>query len=461
MNEDSKMCGFETMITISKDYCQAHLSVETVNEGVVVSADQILEALYKKNIYYGIDYQAIEEIRLNPLANRNRLIASGTPCVNGTDGEVIFHVNKDKGIKPGLLPGGRVNFKEIDFLRNVTAGDILAERTMPTLGHNGMSVTGREILSRPGKEAPFKYGKNVYVSEDGLRLVAEKSGTVEFADEKIFVMEVLEIRHDIGPKTGNIQFSGKVVIHGNVLSGYEVVSDSDIVINGTVERALIRSSKDLTINGGVQGNGVAELDVKGNLKANFLNNVIARVEGDLYCDALLHCNINCAGSVRTEGKKGIIVGGNIVAGKAIHAKTVGSEMGTVTDIRLGTDSQIIEEYKMVFDEKVRAEEKALLLSNTKNRIQHQLEANPSEFMAEKLKAAVALANEYDAVKTEIEEQYRALTEKIEALKGAYLECLEIHAGVRIRICESLFMVRDSIFGVRFKQEGAVVEMIPL
>ncbi len=61
------------------------------------------------------------------------------------------------------------------------------------------------------------------------------------------------IQGDVGVETGNINFTGKVIVSGNVMSGYEIISNEDIEINGIVECATLKSKGDITIRQGVQG----------------------------------------------------------------------------------------------------------------------------------------------------------------------------------------------------------------
>ncbi len=116
----------------------------------------------------------------------------------------------------------------------------MQKKTLPTEGEDGMSVTGRVIKAKNGKAIQFKKGKNTIVSEDGLQLLAEKSGIVQFTGDQIDIIEVLMIQGDVGVETGNINFTGKVIVSGNVMSGYEIISNEDIEINGIVECATLK-----------------------------------------------------------------------------------------------------------------------------------------------------------------------------------------------------------------------------
>jgi len=194
--------GYDILVSITSDYYKAYLSIEVHRADCVTTSAEILEALKAKNISYGIDMDAVESIVRNLGLSQNVLIAEGVPHENGKDGELTFYVNRDTRIQPKMLSGGRVDFKELDTLKTAEAGDLLVTRTLPTPGKDGMTVTGREIKAKPGKPVNFKTGKNVRISEDGLQLFADKSGSLIFDGDKISIIEILELRKDVGPETG-------------------------------------------------------------------------------------------------------------------------------------------------------------------------------------------------------------------------------------------------------------------
>jgi len=77
-------------------------------------------------------------------------------------------------------------------------------------------------------------GKNVLLAEDGLSLLAGIDGRVEIIDGKIHIYAVYEVSGNVDNSTGNIDFVGNVIIHGNVLTGFEVKSGGYIEVSGRV-----------------------------------------------------------------------------------------------------------------------------------------------------------------------------------------------------------------------------------
>lgn len=448
--------GYDILISITSDYYEAYISIETHRMDCVVTAADILDALKAKNITYGIDPEAVESVVRNPWTGNNILVASGVPHKNGQDGQLTVHVDQGAHRQPKILGDGRVDFKELDTLRIAEVGTLLASRTLPTPGEDGMTVTGRVIKAKPGKPVNFKFGKNVLQSEDGLQLTAEKNGNVTFDGDKISVIEILELRKDVGPETGNIHFIGKVIIHGNVLSGYEIVTDGDVEINGIVECAHIAAKGDLLINGGVQGNDIADIQVGGNLKANFLINTHVRVSGDIACDAILHCHIICDGSLIAEGKRGVIVGGELNVCKEIRAKTIGSEMGTLTKIHLGINGNIMDSFKALVDEIKEIQENKAKLVQAERIIYKQLKAGESPELNAMLDKTHATLQQLDETLHQKQEMLKEIHIQMNQLRDSRVKAQIIYPGIKVRIGNNLHTVKDELHGVRIqKSEGEI------
>lgn len=453
--------GYDVLVSITNDYYKAYVSIELHRPDCVVTADEINAALKAKNISYGIDVDAINAIVDSPSSSTNVLVATGIPHENGRDGELTFYVDKESSVQPKMLSGGRVDFKELGMFKVAEAGDLLVSRTLPTPGSDGKTVTGRDIKAKPGKPVTFKFGKNIRQSEDELQLFAEKSGNIVFDGDRISIIEILELRKDVGPETGNIHFTGKVIVYGSVLSGYEIVTDDDLEINGIVECARIHAKGNVTINGGVQGNDLAELEVGGNLKANFLNNTRAVVAGDIYCDAVMHCHVTCDGSIIAEGKRGMVVGGELNVRREIKAKVVGSEMGTLTKIRMGVDNKIMEDFKVIAEDIKSVQESLTKLTQAQRMIRKQLETGTSAELTQMLDKTNSTLMATQETLRKKQEALKEMNALIDHLKDSRVITQMVYPGVKLRIGNSHYNVKDAMQSVRIQKDEGEIRMLPL
>lgn len=64
-------------------------------------------------------------------------------------------------------------------------------------------------------------------------------------------------------------------------------------------------------------------------------------QGGLKADAVLHSKITCNENVEVLGRKGLINGGSITTYGTVHATTLGSTMGSKTEITILSDKDLI------------------------------------------------------------------------------------------------------------------------
>lgn len=457
VNKTTNEKKYEIIIKISSDYYSAFLTIVKYDE-FRITKNSILDALKAKNITYGIEEAVIDRIVEDPYNVSDVKIASGRPHVNGKDGEVVYKVKKNQKTKPKILPNGNVDFKDLSFINTVKKGQVLAEMVPPTKGVSGITVTNKTIIAKPGKKVNFKFGKNVEITEDEMQLISLADGTIVFEGEKITVVELLEIKGDVGVKTGNIKFSGKVIVHGSLTSGYSIECDDDLEIMGIVESAEIRCKGNVIIGSGIQGNDIAKLDIKGDLISNFINNCSCKVGGNIESGAIMHSEIICDGSVHLKGKRALVVGGTLNVRKEILAKTIGSDMGTITKLVLGIDSKIIKEYQDMTEFLKESKENKKKVEQLINLLNRQLKADPNNEDTKLMLEKTILSKEQ--IKMEfmgLSEKFIKLNEFINELQGAKVAASVIHVGTMIKIGNSNYNVKNTLKGVElYREKGQIV-----
>jgi len=448
---------FDIAVKISDDYYKAYLSIE-FNSNVSVKSEEIIKLLKDKNIIFGLKYNIIDEICKNSKTVFNELIAEGLPHENGLDAKIDFTVSKEHRAKPQLLEDGRVDFKNMGFVEAVKAGDVLAIKTPATKGKNGTTVTGKVIRAKDGKEAVFKIGKNMRLSADGLQAIAEVDGTILFDNDKISVIQMLEIKGDVGVETGNINFQGQVIINGNVTSGYSIECDGDLVINGVVEGATLRTNGSLVISRGIQGHDNANIYCEGNLTSNFINSATVFSRGDIETGAIMNSIVKSDGKITVKGKKGLIVGGDITCKSDIEANVVGSEMGIITSIKLGVDIEVIEELKALTTEVKEKMEMHDKLDKSIKLLKVKVSQNPED------ERSLFMLNKYGVSFTELDEQLnekrmrlKMLNELVNNIRGAQLKARTIYPGTRVKIGSTSYYVKyEMTHTIITKDRGEIV-----
>ncbi len=139
-------------------------------------------------------------------------------------------------------------------------------------------------------------------------------------------------------QTGNIKFSGSVIVNGNVLSGFMVMSTANIGVAASVEAALVSADGSVKINEGVKGAGKGTVRAKKNIEASFAEQAYLLAVGDITIrNSALRCVIKTNGKLRLLGDKGNLVGGTIRSKGGIEAHNIGSESEIKTEISFGQD----------------------------------------------------------------------------------------------------------------------------
>lgn len=307
-----------------------------VGEGKELDRGMLDAALQKSGVVFGVNTELLERLSDEP----NRYfhlyrIAIGKPVVHGEDGYIedfFERATKQKFVED---EHGRVDYFNLNLVQNVEKGGVICQAVPPKEGVPGRTVLGQEIACKTGKAAVLPKGRNTEASEDGTKLLAVKSGRVEFSGRSFVVKSVLEINGNVDFSSGNINFVGDVHIHGDVSSGFTIRTIGDVTIDGVVEAAEIEAGGDLIVAKGILGDSRAVLRAHHDIYAQYMENCTIHCRGDLKTDCIVNCDIYCDGEVQVRTGRGTMIGGRIRAARGINAKIVGSKSESVTTVYLG------------------------------------------------------------------------------------------------------------------------------
>jgi len=326
-------------VIISDDKMTAKLQFLHDDTDFVCTVGDLEQFLKQNGVKYGFHLDMLSNIvkESKKFVFNQVTVASGVAPIDGDNGEIRFLFDLDKEKKPLELGDGKVDYKEVVHLNNVRKGQLIAERILAKEGTDGRAVTGEAVSGKKGKEARFKIGKNVVCDPDQMRLYATIDGLITRTDkDKINVFPVYEINGDVDYNTGNIDFVGNVVIHGNVLTGFRVKAVGDIRVIGGVEGAELYAEGSIEITAGILGHNKGLVKAKKNVKSSFIQegNVEAG-EDIIVTQSIMHSTIRAGRNVLCHGSKGLIVGGTIQAGEQVKARVLGNTTSMATVIEVG------------------------------------------------------------------------------------------------------------------------------
>ena len=116
-------------------------------------------------------------------------------------------------------------------------------------------------------------------------------GKITELNNRVNIFQVHELFGDVDLTTGNIEFNGDVIIHGNVMEGMSIRATGTVTVDKVVEAAYIDGKKGVILRGGVLGKNGSKVRSKGNITAQFFEYADVKTEGDIEADSFLDCNV--------------------------------------------------------------------------------------------------------------------------------------------------------------------------
>ena len=348
-------------VQVTPQKASVRLDAACIVDRLRPTAPVILHALRRNGVVHGIDMLAVQSLVAGERYDAVVDIAHWTPPVKGEDGRVEYLVDIRKDSKPLLLPNGSVDYRSIKSFTQVSKGTVLARKIPPTPGTPGRSVQGQGIPAEPGADQVLLEGEHIAVADGGHSLVAQIAGVIYEEQGFLHIGESLTIDHDIDFSIGNVKFSGKVLIRGNVRAGFIVESEEDVRIEGDVEAATVRSRNGtVTVTRGVIGKDETALFGKKGVAVGFVQNAQLSTDGVLKIErSCLHCTCICE-TFEMSRSDSVVVGGSVSAWSSINVVNAGSEKGTVTRLAL------------VDRERSALKEKRSELEQLREKLQHEM-----------------------------------------------------------------------------------------
>ena len=430
--------------------------------GVDVSAEEIRGLLRSRGVVFGIREEAIQGFVDRPRYNERVLVAEGQKPVNGRDARVVynFKVHHDVQLKE---KNGRVDFKELDLVQNVEAGQVVARKEPREEGASGQTVSGRILPAKPGRDLSIECGKNVKLAEDGMSAQATINGQVLLVAGRLSVEPVYTVEGDVNLKTGNILFLGTVLVKGNVEDGFIVKAAGNIEVMGSVGKCTLDAEGDIIVHQGILGKNEGRVHAGINLVSKFIEH--SRVEAEenvLVSDGIIHSFVDAKKRVICQGRRASIVGGRIRATEEIHAKALGSVAGTETVLEVGLDPRRKEQLSVALARKAELERQLEELERNLRTLENLKKVVPN-LPEDKAKDLAELADTRSKALAELEgvnATVREIDTYLAGLKvtGKVSASDRVFPGVKIFIRNEHLVVRNEFKKVTFCLEGKEVRV---
>jgi hypothetical protein len=406
------------------------------------SREEITEALAANKVTFGIDEEAVSGALESGVFDDPITVATGKAFKKGDDTKFEYLFDTDPAHGPAEGSDGRIDYRQVSLIQNVKKDDVLARRTPPTDGEDGMGVNGEVLKAPRGRDLEFKNGDNTVVSEDGLELRAKVDGTVVMAHGKISVKDVMSIDSDIDFNVGNIDTVGSIRVSGSVKTGFTLKAQGNIEVAGNVEDATIEAAGNVLIKGGFFGGGDGLIKATGDVVVKYAEGQRIVSGGRITVGGeLLNCRVQARDKVVIKGKKGKIVGGQVSAGKEVRSAVIGSEAATPTKVKIQLDEEAMRQYQEVLQEADR-------LGKDSERVKQQL------YKLYKVQMDGKLPPDAKQALAQLEEFQKNVPNALEALKKKKLELekkFEKFRDACVTVDERIFPGVQVYFGIVYRE----------
>jgi uncharacterized protein (DUF342 family) len=345
-NESSTQTRQRAKITVSSDSMSATVMLIKPHEDELpITLEEVMEEIKKAEVVEGINHEAIKQCVDGQSYHNPVVIATGTKPVKGENSTFTYHFDTSSKGKPKEDKDGRIDYKNISFIQNTEKEAVLVTKTPPTPGVPGITVRGKDLQPPSGADIPFKKGKNTVVSDDGLTLIAAKSGAILFTHGTVAVNDLTIIAGNVDHTTGNIDCRGSVKVSGTIKAGFSLTIDGDLEVRGNVEECQIDVGGNVNVKGGFFGKRSGIMKAGGDINVKYAEGQRLAAGGSIYAEnEVNNCDVVAGDRVVVKARKGKIIGGTIKCRNEIRAADIGSETGTITHVHVAYDPKLMKKH---------------------------------------------------------------------------------------------------------------------
>uniref|UniRef100_UPI00405757CA DUF342 domain-containing protein n=1 Tax=Agathobacter sp. TaxID=2021311 RepID=UPI00405757CA len=424
---------------------------------------EVIKEVELAGVRFGFKREKVEQMIADKCYNLECKIAEGIPAVNGVDGFYDFKFDTQLNRKPQTKDDGTVDYWSVHAIEVVKAGQVIAVYNEPIEGSNGMTVKGKMLPCKKGRPLPALTGRGFERDADNKTYIASIDGKIDLQKTRVMISAVYEVQGDVGLKTGNIDFRGDVIIHGNVPTGAVVKATGSITIDGTVEGSIIIANKDIIIRGGMLGAGKGLITTKGSLNVKFIEHAEVKAEGPVTTDTAIDCHIVSNDRVIMKGKRASIIGGVTSAAKGIEAYNLGNVYGIKTEVYTGVNMEVKQQLVNV-EKNIEEAEDMINKINIGIKQMDDVAAETGQDLRNDPRRASLLRTKIlkQADLAAYKQQLSQLQPLLECAHGASVRVLHAaHPGVVIGINDSVLNVDEERESVAFVERDAKIVMYSL
>jgi uncharacterized protein (DUF342 family) len=339
-----------------------------------------------------------------------------------------------------------VDAQPASFLYNHADGFVPKNTAIASLeparaGSDGVDVAGGTVAHTPAPTNPPQLPALTRVENGTLFTAADCYLHSEAGKAQIDPISVIEKLETIDQQ---VTFDRTVLIRGNVHKGVPIQAKRSLIIDGSIDAAVIAAAHDFCV-GGIFGRAMGRIIVGRNLRATFIKQANVIVHGALHvAEEVFDSDITCYGKILAPNAD--IRGGRVHAESGIDVRAVGNESLVRTTLEIGLD--------VTFEKLL--ESKKLAIVNGRRHIEQvrmhvkPLMANPKRLTGPQKEKATELLFQADELQGAIDGHLKELRTAMELMTRRAESALTVRAtiypGTTIRFQGVETTIRSAING---------------
>lgn len=289
-------------------YMEAYLSAlpldpgSSQSEGHHLSRPEMLTFLSAHGVVFGILDHVIERVIQRGYAHRE-LIARGLSPLRGSDTQfevlVADRQSRYESLFSRLPRPDDESWIERLLALTVQANTPLLRRLPASHGAPGRNIYGKLLPGAKGQEKPFPPFHHAQISHQDRNLLVSTIEGIPSVEPPhlVEVLPVTVLRRDIAESR---YYKGIIAICGNIPDHIRLRAQSDILVLGTVDAAVLISGRRIWIRQGVKGKEMAVLKAKEDIFLRFAERATLEAGGNIWSESLHHCYAVALGEIRVK-----------------------------------------------------------------------------------------------------------------------------------------------------------------
>ncbi|MEM0910908.1 MAG: FapA family protein [Pseudomonadota bacterium] len=345
----------EIQISISEDEMEAHITLIGAYGGRTPRIEDFQQALALNGVVRGVSQKTINRLieqasTLLPGEELTTLLAKGLPARKGKPTHMLAKIKTltERALQPTESGKGKVDMRDFGEILSVTSGTVVAEIKPPSIGRDGYTVTHEIVPGIMGDHVDIVLGENTEKDEKDPDLIrATIDGQPKMVNGVMTIQCVLTLK-GVNVRTGNIKYKGSVLVTGDVAEKMVIEAKGDVIVEGFVEAATIKSGGDIILSQGCSGPADKRdciLIAEGEVTLQHGQGVSIEAKGDIRVfRQIAYSTIDAYGKVFVgRGKR---ADGSIFACQVIARNTItAGNIGAVSNSKLEIDySQGLQKY---------------------------------------------------------------------------------------------------------------------